>query len=378
MKSKKYYRIFSILIVLFLLFSSKVFSQVYVPVLRTYLDEKISENSGLICYDGELWTHNDSGGESKLYNIDINTGLIKRTKIIRNAVNRDWEDICMDGKYAYIGDIGNNSGTLDYFTIYKILLEDLNSGLLDSIDSEKIIFTYDPIHYNKQIKNDINKTNFDCEAMIVKGDSIYLFSKNWIDKKCYFYSIPKKPGKYIANLRDSIDTKGLICGADYNEETNTLALVGYVYGIPAPSILMLLSDFEGDNFFKGNFIRKELELIGTQTESIVFINDTTLWISNEAFLGHKQALYEVIIKNDFLSFELSSSEDNDIFIFNNNNAGRYKLKIINNNGKIISEVPKRKYLEGTYSIKIPQLDRGEYIMTFFNSRISFNIRFCKS
>ncbi|MCD6544741.1 MAG: hypothetical protein J7K34_09555 [Flavobacteriaceae bacterium] len=65
--------------------------------------------SGIINFDGRIITHNDSGGEHALYEIDILNGSVKRTVIIKNAQNKDWEDICQDDNFIYICDIGNNS-----------------------------------------------------------------------------------------------------------------------------------------------------------------------------------------------------------------------------------------------------------------------------
>ena len=40
----------------------------------TSLSSTIKESSGLAYIDGTLWTHNDSGGEAKLYAIDKSNG----------------------------------------------------------------------------------------------------------------------------------------------------------------------------------------------------------------------------------------------------------------------------------------------------------------
>jgi hypothetical protein len=267
-----------------------VFANAQSHTLITSLDPIVSETSGLAFVNGKLWTHNDSGNEPILYCIDTASGLISSHKVVRNAVNTDWEDICTDSEFIYIGDFGNNAGTRDDLKILKISLDDLNDEFTDTIDAETIYFTYNPAYYPETKK--ANDTDFDCEAMIATSDSLYLFSKNWISKNCYLYSLPKLPGTYTALRRDTLNTQGLICGADYNAETNSVCLIGYVYGIPAPSILFILNDFESDNFFDGNTVRYELSLSGYQTEGIVFRDNHRLWFSNENFLGHTQSLYE--------------------------------------------------------------------------------------
>ena len=43
-------------------------------VLEAPLDSNVSESSGLIYLNNTLITHNDSGGNNELYDIDISTG----------------------------------------------------------------------------------------------------------------------------------------------------------------------------------------------------------------------------------------------------------------------------------------------------------------
>ena len=374
------------IIILFslLIISGLAFSQISDPVVITELHESVSENSGLIFYNSSLWSHNDSGNDAILYSIDTTNGEIIQTKSINGVENIDWEDICKDDTYAYIGDIGNNSGTRQDFKIYKISLEDLDSYALNIIDAEEIIFNYNPEYYPPSKTHRSNDTDFDCEAMIAFEDSIYLFSKNWNNKKCYLYSIPKTPGNYIANLKDTLDTNGLICGAAYCSETNSIALTGYVYGIPAPSLIFLLSNFEGNNFFSGNVTRKELPLDGYQTEGITYRNSSELWISNENFLGHSQTLFSIQLNN-------SNINSNNLYepnIFPNPASkninltfpveGKYKIKITDSISAIvykntlrISETSKEQPIDISY------LKPGTYFISISNSKITYTSSFIK-
>jgi len=87
----------------------------------TTLSPKIEETSGLINFNGRIITHNDSGGEPSLYEIDISSGNVIRTVAISNAVNKDIEDIAQDENYIYLCDIGNNSNKRKDQTIYKLV-----------------------------------------------------------------------------------------------------------------------------------------------------------------------------------------------------------------------------------------------------------------
>ncbi len=84
------------------------------------LPEQIAETSGLIYYNGRLITHNDSGGNPELYELDPETLGITRVVQITNAENRDWEDIAQDEQFIYIGDFGNNSGSRQDLVVYKV------------------------------------------------------------------------------------------------------------------------------------------------------------------------------------------------------------------------------------------------------------------
>ncbi|MEL7534095.1 MAG: hypothetical protein AAFN10_22495, partial [Bacteroidota bacterium] len=73
------------------------------------LPNTINETSGLAANgSNKVWTHNDSGGQNKLYEIDT-MGNITRTLTILNATLVDWEEMAQDDQgNFYIGDFGNN------------------------------------------------------------------------------------------------------------------------------------------------------------------------------------------------------------------------------------------------------------------------------
>jgi hypothetical protein len=373
----------------FLFFISiQSFAQIGEPILVTQIDVQAEETSGLILHNNELWTHNDSGGASKLYSIDTTNGSVIRIVNILNAENNDWEDICKDENYAYIGDIGNNSGARDDLKIYRVSLTDLENSDLTSINSEIINFSYDPEIYPAIFKKS-NNTNFDCEAIIAFEDSLYLFSKNWIDKKTYLYALPKTPGTYIANLRDTLNTNGLVCGADYCAENNTIAIIGYIYGIPAPSIMILLSDFEDDNFFDGTVLRKELSLNGCQTEGIVFKESNKIWFSNENFLSFTQALYSCELNSQGIEnhqvnslfcnvFPNPSTEKIQINFPCNKKKCKVNLKIFNSNGEVVISNKIIIYNDSiSKEISVSELDSGKYILQVSDNKLYFQTTFIK-
>lgn len=117
----------------------------------TVKEDKIREASGLVASvanAGMLWTHNDSGNDADLFLINAK-GEIKCTVHLRDAKNRDWEDITIGsgpekGKnYIYIGEIGDNAAIYNSKFLYRLEEPRIREGVSDTtIDrTEKIEFT---------------------------------------------------------------------------------------------------------------------------------------------------------------------------------------------------------------------------------------------
>ena len=65
------------------------------------LSKKIDETSGLEIIDGQFITHNDSGGDPKLYYLD-KKGKIVFERTLDGVKNNDWEDITKDDQLSLI------------------------------------------------------------------------------------------------------------------------------------------------------------------------------------------------------------------------------------------------------------------------------------
>lgn len=246
----------------------------------------LDENSGLIFYNNNIITFNDSGGEANLYEINASTGNITRTVTITNATNVDWEDITQDASYIYIGDIGNNNGNRTDLKIYKIAKNDYN-GSDDIAVAEIISYSYaDQLDFN----SNPNNTNWDAEGLISYSDQLLIFSKNWVDNRVNVYSIPKTNGTYSALLESSYNTNGLITSAEISLNENIIYLIGYsnsqapfmytIHGIPNNSL----------DIFSGIISEKVSNIVplGNQVEAIALFeitpNQHRLYISNEKFI----------------------------------------------------------------------------------------------
>lgn len=257
-------------------------------VLIKKLPKKVFETSGLIWWRNSYWTHNDSGGEHEIYRLDSLTGKILQTVYISNAENVDWEDIDQDDDFIYIGDFGNNLGNRTDLVIYRLPKSEIGDNNHDTLMGVRIEFQYgDQDDYT--IKNRSN--NYDCEALLSYGDSLYMFTKNWADQKSRIYAVPKNPGRYTVFPLNEFTVDGLITGAGMNFHKNQLVLCGYKNYVP---FIWILSDFRNNDFFGGNKRRIDFkELLATQTEGIAFTGDTTFSLSAERTKLNKAKIFRL-------------------------------------------------------------------------------------
>lgn len=254
------------------------------------LPKELTENSGLIELDEDLYAGlNDGGDEPNLYLFSLKRRIATRIVKINHAQNVDWEDLTMDDDYVYIGDTGNNSGNRTNLVIYRVKKDDLRKKA--EADAEKITYAY-----NTQTKfSPSSKNNFDCEAMVCVGDSLYLFSKNRGNKKTDLFSLPKVPGDYKAIHAGQFEANGLITSAAYRKTAikSDLVLIGYDNkGKSYNGFLVYFPMVDGTHFFSG--VPKRLEFnTSLQIESVLFHGDKQVYISNEEGKGQEGLIYKV-------------------------------------------------------------------------------------
>lgn len=241
------------------------------------LPETVKETSGLIFWRNALWTHNDSGGKPEIYKIDTATGKIVQTVRLNDARNIDWEDITQDNDNIFIGDFGNNSGARKDLSIYKISKSQIPiNGKNISLYAEQIRFSYDD---QKNFEKRNNRNDYDCEAFFALGDSLFLFTKDWVDENTRLYALPKIEGEYHVSPHNFFSADGLITGADISPSRKEVALIGYK---DFQSFMWIFWDFNGHDFFNGEKLRVNFpDLVFVQTEGIAYINDDMIFFSNE-------------------------------------------------------------------------------------------------
>jgi hypothetical protein len=257
-------------------------NKVIKPISTFLLDTCLPETSGLIQWNNRIWTFNDDT-DTHIYGLDSLGKIVQKVKLPK-VVNRDWEEISQDSTYIYVGDIGNN-GTGKRKDL-KILRVSKSTFLTGFPQIDTIWFSYS----NQIIStNSPRKTDFDCEAFIVENDSIYLFTKQWISNKTTVYSLPKTPGRYIANPIDTFDVNGLITSATYLKSKRLVILSGYNKHLKP--FIYLLYDFKPGRFFSGNKRKIKVSLPFHQIEGVSTLDGFTLYCSNEYFS------YKSIIKS---------------------------------------------------------------------------------
>ena len=243
------------------------------------LPSEVVEHSGMTEFNGLLWMINDGGNDALLFGYNPGLGTIEKRIVVKGSVNNDWEELSQDAQHVYIGDFGNNtSGNRKDLRVYMVDKTDLSAAQDSVMVSGTIAFAYDD--QTDFTPQPANTASFDCEAFVVMGDSLVLFTKDWQTEKTRIYTIPATPGDYMARFRREFDVSGLVTGAAWSEDRNELLLLGYT-SILQPFI-WIVPGFSLDNLTFKNSNRLEFSLTA-QTEGIAFSADGSVYVGSEAF-----------------------------------------------------------------------------------------------
>lgn len=156
--------------------------------LRTDVpDEQIPESSGLTrsSVPGVFWTHNDSGGQSRLFAVSPDRGTLGHVNLVGVSAI-DWEDIgsyVSDGhRWIIAADCGDNQSTRSVITLYRFrepaeLAAWDRTNSLDSTPSIEI-----PADQIDRIEVTYVDGARDCEAMAidVTRRKIVLIAKSYL------------------------------------------------------------------------------------------------------------------------------------------------------------------------------------------------------
>ena len=233
------------------------------------LSKKIDETSGLEIIDGQFITHNDSGGDPKLYYLD-KKGKIVFERTLEGVKNNDWEDITKDDQFIYVANMGNNFDTRKNLSIVKTPIDPSSNKteLIEFNYPEQVIFT-----------TTYSQSQYDAEALISVDDYLIILTKNKLKKITEIYALPKIAGKYEAKKIGSLNTQSIITGGDYDHQNKLLALTGTL--IFNEYYILKIEDFDLESKKNYKIDMYEIPIGKTQVEAIKIIDSNTFWITSE-------------------------------------------------------------------------------------------------
>lgn len=183
------------------------------------LSDSLRESSGLTNIDRRIFSFNDSGNTSEIFEIKPGSLFIEKT-FKTGLKNIDWEAITNDDKNFYIGEFGNNLGTRKDLKVYQVPFR--NDSII--VDSIKMIPFFYPEQTDFTPKNISN--NFDAEAMIFLDGNIHIFTKEWVTNTVSHYMIDKNLAEnQPAQKLETFETGFVVTDASFFEDK--LYVVGY-------------------------------------------------------------------------------------------------------------------------------------------------------
>jgi len=255
-----------------ILFLTSAFSQ-RLKVLSA-LPRDLSETSGLVAFtDSTFLTINDSGNKAAVYQINT-AGQVVNITTFSTAKNFDWEEIQIDAQgFVYVGDIGNNSHSRNQLTIYKFHQDKIGK---DSVATEEIHFYYED---QLTFPPPITHKNFDSEAFLVRGDSLFVFSKDWSQPftgNSKLYYVPNKPGRHTALLVNKFHTNDVANFRDavtgvcwFGDEILLLTYSG-IYHVKDVSELLYTNHFVQSKRYRFRRV-KQFEAIAAGRDGKVYV-----------------------------------------------------------------------------------------------------------
>ena len=245
------------------------------------LDSGLGNTSALFYWEGRLWTSNDHGTLT-LHCLDTLTGTTLQL-VGCDTTFSDMEEVAQDSVYFYFGN--NHERLRNDLRILRLRKSDLTRGICHF---DTIAFSYSGYDPAGAGARRLPTTDYDCEAMVAAGDSLFLFTKQWSSRRTTCFALPKEPGSYTALPRFTLDVDGLVTGACHTARVTpegtrqVLALCGY--SLLLQPFVFLMYGFDGTAFDQGHRNRLTLNRpIGTQTEAIASADGLHYWLTNEAF-----------------------------------------------------------------------------------------------
>lgn len=217
---------FVLLMSFMFLFTSCAFAQKTVRVR----DNRLGEISGMAAgriNQGVYYVHNDSGGKSEVYALNVK-GKIVSILNLEGTQNRDWEDIAVGpdslrgADCIYVGEIGDNNARYEEICLYRFRepqLAKLNSKkpqtiTINEIDTLRIVYEDGPK---------------DCETLFIDplNADVYLVSKR--EMKVGLYQVRAPLSTTETNLAERVLTLDfpLAVGGDISPRRDKIIIKTY-------------------------------------------------------------------------------------------------------------------------------------------------------
>ena len=338
---------------------------------RGQLPDDVFETSGLIYFNESLITHNDSGNEAILYELDTLNLSIKRRVSISNVNNIDWEAITQDTDFIYIGDFGNNLGTRVDLAVHRISKEDFIS--FDTVEATTTYFSYE----DQEDFTNTGNSDWDAEAFFIVNNQFVILTKQWKSFGSVAYTLPITPGVHVANRVGAIADVGLVTDVTYDVATNRLVLIGYS-SILSPFI-GIVDDLNLESPFAG-YAPQNLGLNFVQAEGITQINSTNYFFTSEYYSRQSPTIestsrlfsFQILVEESEIpevpiepenpevpiepeNPEPENPEENDkLFIFKDNSTNQYHYSLSTNKeiyGQIIYDVSGKQVWQNSGNIE---------------------------
>ena len=236
-------------------------------------EPSIDESSGLVRsrrWANLFWTHNDSGGNARIFAIRGDGTSLKNPSsdhsgvAVTGAKNIDWEDIALDDEnFLIIGDIGNNISYRPELTLYRVREPDpFKHG---STEQAERVFVYFP---------ESPSLAFNCEALFWAGGTVYLMTKTRGGNNTGLYRVQSKgpEGKAPLFRVGSFDFEAPVTAADASADGRLLAVLTY------KAVWLFERPGETDNYLRGKRAYSPFRF--SSCEAICFDGDRLL-IGNE-------------------------------------------------------------------------------------------------
>lgn len=250
--------------------------------------KQIPECSGLIMWDGNLIAINDSGNKPKLHAVNpSNAKQIDDIKV-KNTKNVDWEALTSDSDHIYIGDFGNNEGDRENLAVYQVTKSKSDIKLVKTI----------PFGYRDQ--DDFvtrNDHNHDCEAMVIKGNYLTLFSKNRSDDSTSVYQVDINQGLQYPSKEYTFFTGYMITDASLHPPSGKIVCTAYNYTEEGFESAILVLGIAGGEYFTQHFFPLDMN---HQMEGITWSGGNSFYVGSESEEGLEGSLFELKLKGKVL------------------------------------------------------------------------------